>query len=403
MAPLSLESYVTGAGGTPAVPARPGTAGVPPAFPDEPRREARPFARVESHGEIGPAREAWAGLEAAGGAYQRLDFIAAWAEAFTARLAVVVARDEAGAAVALLPLRVRRFGPLRVAAFAGGAWANYHMGLFRNPDGWRADDVGALLRAAGQSAGVDLFAFSHQPARWEGRDNPLLLLPARESPNVAFAGALAATHADWIDAHFSRATQKKLRKKARKLEAFGALRHARAADGAEARAFLDALYAHKAAQARARGEPDPFACARARALLGRLAEDEILEMHALIAGGRIAATFGALPGGRRLSGLVVSYDGAPEIAAASPGEWLLIEVARDAIARGFQTLDLGVGESRYKRELCEIEEPLYDAAFAVTPLGRLGGAAYLASRATLGWIKRRPKLLRLARRLRGTP
>ena len=91
-----------------------------------------------------------------------------------------------------------------------------------------------------------------------------------------------------------------------------------------------------------------------RALLQGLLDSGAMEFHALIAGERIAATFAALPGGRRLSGLVISYDGASEIAAASPGEWLMIEVARDAIARGFDMLDLGLGDSRYKRELCEI-------------------------------------------------
>ena len=122
-------------------------------------------------------------------------------------------------------------------------------------------------------------------------------------------------------------------------------------------------------------------------------------MRSSPAGGSLA-TFGALSGGGRLSGLIVSYDGAPEVAAASPGEWLLIEVVKDAIARGFRTFDLGVGQSRYKSELCEVEEILVDGAFAVTPLGRLGEIAYFGARAGLGWLKRRPRLFHFARRLR---
>ncbi len=373
-------------------------------FPErrrEVRARSRAFASVECHRDLAAARQAWSELDAAGSAYQRLEFIAVWARAFRARLAIVVARDEAGAPVALLPLHVQRFGPLRVALFAGGSWANYHMGLFRPGRDWRGEDVAALLRAAAREAGVDLYAFSHQPARWSGRDNPLCLLPSPRSPNSAFASALPATHVEWLDAHFSRATQKKLRKKARKLEVFGAVAHVRA-QGAEAQRVLDALFAHKAAQARARGEPDEFARADVKDLLRRLAggDDPVMEMHALMAGERVAATFGALRRDGRLSGLVVSYDGAPEVAAASPGEWLLIEVVKDAIARGFQTLDLGVGQSRYKGEICEIEEALFDSAFPVTPIGRLGGAVFLRSRAVLGWLRGRPRLLRLAKRLR---
>ena len=368
--------------------------------PADARRVTRPFASVECFADPAQARAAWLELEPAGGAYQTLRFAQAWRAAFGARLALIVARDAAGVAVALLPLRLRRVGPLTSAGFVGDSWANYHMGLFRPGLVWSEDDVAALLRAAGRAAGVDLFAFFNVPAACGGGDNPLWALPGRASPNAAFASALTGTHAEWLDAHFSRATQKKLRKKARKLEVFGEVAHVRATDERQAGRFLDALLAHKAAQARGRGAADPFAQADVRRLLRGLIAGEAMEMHALLAGDRVIAVFGALPQGRRLSGLVVSYDNAPETAAATPGELMLIEVVGDAIARGFESFDLGVGESRYKNEMCEIEEPLRDCAFGVTALGRLAAPAFLAARGVRGWIKRQPRLMRLVRRLR---
>lgn len=359
---------------------------------------AHPFAAIEIHDDLGAVRDIWRELEVTGGAYQSHAFATAWAQAFGARALIVIARDAAGVPIALLPLHLRRLGPLSVADFLGGAWANYHVGLFRPGVSWREDDVRALLRAAGKQAAVDLFALSNQP----GGDNPLALLPGWPSPSNAFASALSGAPDAWLGAHFSRATQKKLRKKVRKLEVFGTVARRRAASGDEAERFVEAFLAHKAAQAQQKGERDLFARPQVRDLLRRLAlgETPLMEMHALLAGERVVATFGALGGGRRLSGLIVSYDGALEIAAATPGEWLLIEVARDAIARGFDTLDLGVGDSRYKREICEIEEPLQDSAFAVTPLGQLAAPVYLAGRAALGWLKRRPALLRRVQRLR---
>ena len=125
-----------------------------------------------------------------------------------------------------------------------------------------------------------------------------------------------------------------------------------------------------------------------------------MEMHALVAGERIAAAFGAVGTGRRLSGVMVSYDGAPEVAAATPGESLLIEVVNAARARGFATFDLGVGESRYKSELCEVEEPLHDTAFGVTLPGRVAARLWLAARAVMREIKRRPALFAKAQGLR---
>ena len=354
---------------------------------------ARAFATVETHADPALVRADWLELEPTAGGYQSLRFTAAWGQAFAARLCVVVARDAAGRAVALLPLHLKRLGPLTVARFAGESWANYHMALFRPGLRWRRDDLAALLSAAGAAAGISLFAFSNQPARWEGADNPLGRLFGGVSPSAAFATSLAGGPQEWLDAHFSRATQKKLRKKARKLEALGPVRHVRAEGAAEAGRFLDACFAHRAAQARERDEPDPFAGGQVSALLHGLVANGALEMHALLAGERVAATFGALAQGGRLSGLVVSYDAAPEIAAASPGEWLLIEVVRDCLVRGFATFDLGVGESRYKREICEIEEALSDTAFGVGPLGRLVAPLWLAGRAAMGAVKRRPALM----------
>jgi CelD/BcsL family acetyltransferase involved in cellulose biosynthesis len=349
---------------------------------------ARPFAALEIHADPAAVRQDWLELEPTAGGYQSLRFVAAWAQAFRARLCIAVARDAAGRAVALLPLHRRRFGPLTAAGFAGGSWANYHMGLFRPGLDWSADDVSALLRAAGEAAGIDLYAFINQPPRWEGAANPLAPLFGGRTPSPAFASALPPAPSDWLDAHFSRATQKKLRKKARKLEALGPVRHARAADAQEAERFLAACLT----QREGRGGADEFASPQVHALLRGLIASGAMEMHALLAGERIAATFGALPQGRRLSGLMVSYDSAAVIAAATPGELLLIEVVRDAIARGFATLDLGVGESRYKREMCEIEESLSDTAFGVTALGRLAAPVWLAARAGIGEIKRRPEL-----------
>ena len=366
---------------------------------------ARPFAAVKTYANFDRAHPDWAELEAVGGgAYQSFAFARAWAATLGRRAApmIVVARDGADQPVALLPLYSRRIGPLRVARFIGGAWANYQFGLFRPGSDWRADDVKALLKAAAGQANVDLFAFSYQPLEWEGAVNPLALLPGRPSPEAAFATVLQGPHTDWMDAHFSRATQKKMRKKMRKLEAFGAVRHRRANTKDEAAAFLTAFLAHRADHAKARGEPNPFARQPVVDLLRRLAlsPEPMLELHALLAGERIAAVFGAMPGGRRLSGLIISYDADPEIAAATPGELLLSEVARDAIARGLETLDLGAGASRYKSSICEIEEPLLDSGVGVTALGRLAAPVYLLWRSAFGGVKRRPRLLRLAKRLR---
>ena len=361
---------------------------------------AAPFAAVDILFDTEAAVAALASLSTRGGAYQSAAFVDAWARAFAARLAVALARDAAGEIVAALPLHLTRWGPLRVARFAGEGWANYQFGLFCVPADWRGEDVRAFLTQAARTAGVDLYAFMHCPPETAGAANPLFTLTGTPSPSPALATRLPASHSDWLDAHFSRATQKKLRKKLRKLDVFGAVACQRAGETTQARRFLDALLAHKAEQARARGEPDLFAQAPVRDLLRRLVDGGTLEIHALTAGERVIAVFGALACGRRLSGLVLSHDICEDVAAATPGVQLLAEVVRDAIARGFETLDLGVGDSRYKRETCEIEEPLRDLAFGATASGRLAAPVYLGVRTAMGAIKRRPALYERAMALK---
>src|SRR5579875_3849111 len=173
------------------------------------RAAAPPFARVEL-ADPDAVGDVWRAMEPGAGAYQSFAFASAYRAAFGARLAPLVARDAAGEAVALLPLEIRRRGPLAVAALAGGGWANYHMGLFRPGRVWTREDVAALLRAAGRAAGVDLFAFTSLPARYEGRTPPLSQLAGAPGPSPAFATALGGDAAAWLDARVSKATQKKL-------------------------------------------------------------------------------------------------------------------------------------------------------------------------------------------------
>jgi CelD/BcsL family acetyltransferase involved in cellulose biosynthesis len=157
---------------------------------------------------------------------------------------------------------------------------------------------------------------------------------------------------------------------------------------------------------RALAAADAHESAEAQAFVKRLALCGLaegaprLELHALALADRVVATFGALSAGDRLSGLFISYDADPEIARSSPGELMVRAVVREAIARGFATFDLGVGEARYKDDACEAEEALFDSAFAFTARGRVAALAFKLKQRAKRRIKRSPRLLALFTRLR---
>ena len=166
--------------------------------------------------------------------------------------------------------------------------------------------------------------------------------------------------------------------------------------------MIDAFLPQKRARMRALGLPNEFDGEPTAALLTRLSGGDapLLELHALRVGQRIVATFAGFSDGVRLSGLFLSHDMDPAVAASSPGELLILAVVRDAIERGLAAFDLGVGEARYKNECCETTEALFDSVLAVSFAGRAVAAAFLAGRRVKQRIKQSPRLFRLALRAR---
>lgn len=372
----------------------------------------RAFAQVEVLADFGSARAAWDEICARGAIaspYQSIEFARAWSETVGASRGVtpmiVVARDGAGVAVALLPLGRFRRGPLRFASFLGGRTANYHMGLFLDDFAWRLTEIEALLRTAATQARprIDCFVLINQPMSWRGVENPLAALARQPSPSFAYASALPGSFEVWRDAHYSKSAQKKLRNKAKRLQCLGPLNYRRALDAREARMLLDAFFVQKRARMRELKLPAEFEDEPTIALLRRLTAfagigkpAPALELHGLRAGARIVAVFGGFAFNGRLSGAFISYDLDPSVAASSPGELLIQEIVRDAIDRGLTGFDLGVGEARYKSECCETTEILFDSAFAVSTIGRLSATAFLVGRRIKRRVKQSPRLYAMA-------
>jgi CelD/BcsL family acetyltransferase involved in cellulose biosynthesis len=231
-------------------------------------------------------------------------------------------------------------------------------------------------------------------------------LARQPSPSFGHKSALARDFGAWLASHYSKDGQKKLRKKARRLNEIGRASHIVAQDEATARAILAAFQRQKEARTQAVGGPNAYESPETARFFEIAAtknlprQAQVVELHALMSGERIVATFGGLRQAGRFCGMFISYDIDPEVARCSPGQLLVVETIRDLTARGFSTFDLGVGEGRYKDENCEAEEPLFDAAVAVTATGWAFRAAALLQRRAKRWIKQTPWAWTLADRLR---
>lgn len=374
----------------------------------------RPFAHCEVFNDLAHARAPWAQIEelALASPYQSYGFVEAWlvtvGRARAIEPMIIVARDETGRANAVLPLGRLRRGPVWTAEFLGGKDANYKMGLFRPGIEANGEAIVDLLRRAARmtTPRVDVFWLTNQPHCWQGAVNPMAALPRRPSPSFGHKTTLNKDFNIWLASHHSKDSQKKLRKKSRRLNEIEPFAHVVAQDEASMRKILAAFVSQKAARMRALGLANAYESLQTErfyevAATRNLAQGTpAIELHALMGGNRIVATLGGLARADRFCSMFLSYDADPEISRCSPGQLLVLEALRDLSARGFATFDLGVGEARYKDENCEADEPLFDAAVAVTAIGSAFAAAALLQRRIKRWVKQTPWAWRLAERLR---
>ena len=331
---------------------------------------APPFAHCEVFDDLEKARAPWAEIEgqARASPYQRHGFVEAWhqttgrARAITPM--IVVARDGKQAAstrFCLLWLVAARL-PSGWPSFLGGAHANFKMGLFPARASMTSEAIVDLLRRAARMTNqrVDVFWLANQPVSWQGVANPMAALPRRPSPSF---GHKSCSPEGFRRPGLKAITRKEARRKLHKRTGgpmqIGPLSHVIAQDEASARAILAAFLRQKEARTRSLGLANPYGEPHTARFFDIAATKnisqgtQVLELHALMSGDRIVATFGGVAQADRFCGMFISYDADPEISRCSPGQLLILETVRDLSARGVATFDLGVGEARYKVENCE--------------------------------------------------
>ncbi|HXY58925.1 MAG TPA: GNAT family N-acetyltransferase [Methylocystis sp.] len=364
--------------------------------------------RVDVYARLEEARDDWRELFAHAdcSAYQHYDFASSWLETLgrgrSLSPMIVVARDERGAPLALLPLAIRRVAGLRIAEFLGGRESNFNMPLLRPGAG--LDFRSLLLRAAQtQDEPPDLFDLRNQPRSFFGAENPAAYVAAHPSPSFAYGARLPADQ-EFLERSFSKRARKKLRHKERRLAGFGELKYEHRPQQERARTIISALVAQKAARLSSMGVGDAggFLSPGMAEFLARLSDLGLLETHALSISGRIVAAYVGLPRGGIFSTLANSFDMTGDVTRQSPGDLLLHALLRDCVERGFSAFDLGIGEARYKDAVCEETIELYDGLLPTTPRGALVAPLLRGVLFAKRFVKQTPLLAKLmahARRL----
>ncbi|MFL1873968.1 GNAT family N-acetyltransferase [Hansschlegelia beijingensis] len=341
--------------------------------------------------------------------YQKPGLLLPWIENVAAHEGVqpliVVARDETGAAVALLPFGVSRRWGVTVARFLGGSHMNYNVPVIRRDHVELFDrgEVDRLFSTTAGLAGIDLFELTNQPEGWEGVRNPFMALPRQPSPDPAFSGPLAASLEEHLKLFVSAKSRSNQRRKMRRFEERGRPHIFRADTDEQRRRLLAAFLSQKAQQFAERGIDNVFAhpgvpefLSEACGLTGRPA---VIDLYGFDLDDETIAVTGGLADAERYCGMFISITSG-EHAKYSPGEMLMNFVVEDSIRRGLRTFDLGVGAATYKKMYCPDLEPLYDSIFGLTLRGRALAAAAAAKTAAKARIKANPTAYALVEKIR---
>jgi CelD/BcsL family acetyltransferase involved in cellulose biosynthesis len=365
------------------------------------------FARFALYRDFASVEALWRALEADADLtpYQRFDFLHLWHSHSGAKEAVTpliaVAFDAEDRPLCLLPLGRYPRGPFAVACFLAGKHANYNFGLWRRGTTFSRGFIEQLCEAlAAEEPDLVALELHNQPVAWHGVANPLLAFPHQPSPSSGHRLRLGASGEDVLQRQLTSSYRGRIRGKEKKLAKLPGYRYFVANSGEEIRRCMDAFFAQKREYMAAMKIPNPFDEPEVEAYLRAAADARVLEIHALECESEVLALYAAVTDGRRLSTMISSYT-ASENARWSPGIITLSHIVKNAAERGFEIMDLGVGEAEYKKVYCDEQEELFDSFI---PLSSKGHALVPLLRAQAGlkrFVKSTPALWLAARTVRG--
>ncbi len=364
---------------------------------------------ISVHSDVSAIEQIWRDFErrTAASIYQRFDWVQPWCNHAAPPLGiepVVVLGTRHGRPVFLLPFGRRRTRLGIEIGWLGCSHVNIAMGLFE-PDftaGLNRELTRALFRRIMQALQpADLLVLQNQPDSWLGVPNPLRQLTGSvdDQPVIAIP----------LDADFGKLVNSRKRKKRRwqenALASVGGYRFFRAQDRTEAKAVLNTFLAQKEQQLANLGVDNAFGDRGTadffRSLVNQSLDkgDPVIQLYGVEIDGAIRATFaGGVYQGRfygYFSGINLD-----EYQRVSPGELLLYHLVQDCCERGYEVLDLGVGEERYKATWSPVRERQFATYLAASAKGRVVTAVHRAMHVVKLRIRHNDTAWRMAKRVR---
>lgn len=289
----------------------------------------------------------------------------------------------------LLPLEVIKQKQQIIARFAGGSHANCNFPVLfpALASQITAEHISALITCLKEARpDIALLSLTRQMENWLGFSNPLLSLRHQLNPNPALTASLPNSFDLVLERSNASRKRKKHRQHARRYDETGSWRIYTAVTSEENTAAYDAFFAMKSQRFANQGISNSFTgdalTGFFRDLFAAPENDSARQyrLHVLEVAEKPRAVIGcsywqstetaSAPVKR---GLTVEFGAFADddLVTASPGDFLFYEAILTAINEGLDYFSFGIGEEKYKRDWCDIEQPLYDSHIALTFGGRL--------------------------------
>jgi CelD/BcsL family acetyltransferase involved in cellulose biosynthesis len=364
---------------------------------------------ISVHTEVSAIEQIWREFERRTpiSIYQRFDWILPWCNHAAPSLKIeptVVLGSRHGRPVFLLPFGRQKTRLGVEISWLGCSHVNIGLGLF-DPDFAAGLDEPLtrqlFARVVEALAPADLMVLHNQPADWNGGANPMRYLGGRAEDQPVLAIPLRTEFEAMVNAR----KRKKLRWQENALASVGGYRFFRAEDRSQANAIFDTFLAQKEQQFAKLGIDNIFADAGTETFFRRLIAQSLgkpepaIELFGLEIDGAIRATFGAGIHRGRVYGYFSGIN-LDEYQRVSPGELLLYHLVRDCCERGYEVLDLGVGEERYKAAWSPVREHQFATFLPMSMRGRLFASCLEAAHVIKVRIRRSETAWKLAKRMR---
>ena len=369
------------------------------------------IASVELLADIDQAETVWRSLENQQyffTPFQRFDFLQPWQQKIGTREglqpAIAVAYDRDRMPLGLFPLVLKQKWGIRTAHFMGGKHTTFNMPIWNRDFAVAASrgDLELVFAELHERSGADALLFNQQPLTWHDLPNPMALMSRQPSVNDCPLMTIAPGAPP--SARVSHSLRRRLKTKERKLKGLPGYRYHLADSDADIERLLDAFFRIKPQRMADQrlpnvfGEPGVEEFIRRACLTPSAEGRRVIEIHALESDGEVLALFGGVADGHRFSMMFNTYTVSAS-SRYSPGLILICHIADHYAARGYQSLDLGVGPDSYKRLFCKASQPIFDSFIPLGPRGIAAATILSATGRAKRLVKRSPVLTGLAQRL----